>query len=103
MSEELKEYTKTGRMKRASYSTVCKWIADSWKDITAKTIIKGFKKAGLPHKEMDEPQSANSEVSDSEEEDDDEADDLSLNSEIMGLFMSDMEASDFDGISDHDE
>lgn len=99
MTEELKEYTKNGRMKRASYTTVCEWIADSWKNISAKTVIKGFRKAGLPHKKIAEPQPHSSEVSDVSDSDD-EADDSSINSEIIRLFMTDSETSDFEGFSD---
>jgi hypothetical protein len=34
-------------MKRASYSVVCNWIVDSWKEITVECIKNGFRRAGL--------------------------------------------------------
>ncbi|KAF4801231.1 hypothetical protein TURU_036875 [Turdus rufiventris] len=40
-------YTKTGRLCRASYATVCQWILDAWGKVTATTIIRGFTKADI--------------------------------------------------------
>ncbi|KAF4804640.1 pogo transposable element with KRAB domain-like protein [Turdus rufiventris] len=32
-------YTKTGRLRRASYATVCQWILDAWGKVNTTTII----------------------------------------------------------------
>jgi len=39
------EYTKSGRMKKASYEEVCKWIDSSWREITPECIKNGFIKS----------------------------------------------------------
>ncbi len=38
-------YTKSGSMKRASYAEVCKWIVESWKEVTVDCVKNGFRKA----------------------------------------------------------
>ncbi|KAF4804494.1 hypothetical protein TURU_007260 [Turdus rufiventris] len=40
-------YTNTGRLHRASYTTVCQWILDAWGTVTATTIIRRFAKADI--------------------------------------------------------
>ncbi|KAF4804265.1 hypothetical protein TURU_009277 [Turdus rufiventris] len=40
-------YTTTGRLRRASYATVCKWILDAWSKVTPATIIRGFARADI--------------------------------------------------------
>jgi hypothetical protein len=47
MLEGIHTFTKSGIMKRASYSVVCNWIVDSWKEITVECIKNGFRRAGL--------------------------------------------------------
>ncbi|XP_017276655.1 telomere-associated protein RIF1 isoform X1 [Kryptolebias marmoratus] len=42
-----KSFTKTGRMRRASFSEVCQWILTAWSRVNESTIINGFRKAGL--------------------------------------------------------
>uniref|UniRef100_A0A8C3U480 HTH CENPB-type domain-containing protein n=1 Tax=Catharus ustulatus TaxID=91951 RepID=A0A8C3U480_CATUS len=44
MMEGEHSYTNTGRLRRASYATVCQWILDAWGEVTATTIIRGFAK-----------------------------------------------------------
>ncbi|KAF4805296.1 pogo transposable element with KRAB domain-like protein [Turdus rufiventris] len=39
MVEGEHSYTITGRLRRASYATVCKWIMDAWSKVTPTTII----------------------------------------------------------------
>ena len=42
MKEGEHHFTKSNKMKRASYSEVCKWIVESWKKIDEITVKKGF-------------------------------------------------------------
>lgn len=39
--------TPTGRIKRASLSTVCEWIISAWNSIPLETVAKSFKVTGL--------------------------------------------------------
>ncbi|KAF4787880.1 hypothetical protein TURU_165031 [Turdus rufiventris] len=47
MVEGEHSYTKTGRLCRESYATVCQWILDAWGKVTTTTIIRGFAKADI--------------------------------------------------------
>lgn len=47
MVDGIHSFTKSGKMRRASYSTVCNWIVKSWSEITPECIKNGFRKAGL--------------------------------------------------------
>ncbi|KAF4796466.1 hypothetical protein TURU_083997 [Turdus rufiventris] len=40
-------FTKTRRLRRASYATVCQWIVDAWHKVFARTVIRGFAKADI--------------------------------------------------------
>jgi len=40
-------FTKGGKMRKASYSTVCEWIDKAWKSITPDCILNGFRKAKI--------------------------------------------------------
>jgi len=42
MSNGLHTFTNNGKMKRASYSEICKWIKDSWDEVNIDCIIGGF-------------------------------------------------------------
>ena len=57
MIEEAHEYTKSGRIKRISYSGICKWIVDSWNEVEESCVINGFNasfdKKLTPEIEMD--------------------------------------------------
>lgn len=69
MTEGDHSYTATGRMRRASFSEVAKWVRDAWCAVSQATVTAGFRKAGLlasaPGQiELDE----SSDSSDSEEE-----------------------------------
>lgn len=84
-----KSFTATGRMRRASYSTVCQWVLQAWNAVPDTAIINGFIKANivdapLPD-EVPPPAPAKS------------ADDLPL--ALAALFHSDSEESDFEGFS----
>lgn len=69
MTNGEKSFTKTGRMRRATYDQVCQWVLTAWSTVKKSTIINGFRKAGLLRVEegsaQDLPQD-DSEESDSE-------------------------------------
>lgn len=93
MSTGEKSFTNTGRIRRASYQTVCQWVKDAWMAVPPSAIISGFVKAEIvdvPLPEDEEPPLAAS------------TDDLPLS--LAALFHSDSESSDFEGFdSDADE
>ena len=41
------EYTKTEKIKRASYLELCNWVVHSWSEVSAECIINGFRKSGI--------------------------------------------------------
>ena len=47
MTSGEKSFTKTGRMRRATFSQVCQWILTAWSSVKESTITNGFLKAGL--------------------------------------------------------
>ena len=47
MREGKHEFTKSNKMKRASYSEVCNWIVECWNKISEYVIKNGFKKAKI--------------------------------------------------------
>lgn len=57
-----KEFTKSGKRKRASYSEVCRWIVDSWKDVTVTCIKNGIRKPELIDYENDISNEENQDV-----------------------------------------
>lgn len=93
MTEGEHSFTKTGRMRRADYGEVAEWVSEAWNSISLRTIIGGFRKAGLiPHAagtggELDT-------TSESEEDSDAPAE---LQPEVAALFVSDSEEDGFDG------
>ena len=38
-------FTKTGRIRRATYADVCQWEATAWKQVPTKNVTSGFNKA----------------------------------------------------------
>ena len=46
-NSEIISLTKGGNRRQASFSEVCRWIVDVWKEVTPETIKNGFKKAGI--------------------------------------------------------
>ncbi|GFV51535.1 pogo transposable element with KRAB domain [Trichonephila clavipes] len=89
MSEGLRTCTKGGNMRRASYTEVAEFVDKSWKSVKVSTIRSGFIKAGIV--------SESEEITDSE--DSDAENDLSdtLPENILELFNSDTDESDFEG------
>jgi len=47
MANEVKEYTRTGKIKRPSYETVVTWVKASWEDVDTVLIRKSFKCCGI--------------------------------------------------------
>ena len=47
MTSGEKPFTKSGRMRRATFSQVCQWILTAWSSVKESTITNGFRKAGL--------------------------------------------------------
>ena len=47
MKEGEHQFTKSNKMKRASYSEVCCWIVQSWENVSVETIKNGFKKSQI--------------------------------------------------------
>lgn len=64
MSSGEHTFTAAGNQRRASYSLICNWIVESWKEVPATAITNGFRKAGI--------WPSNPEISSSTEEDDDD-------------------------------
>ncbi|KAH8032074.1 hypothetical protein HPB51_022914 [Rhipicephalus microplus] len=79
-------------MRRAEFGEVAKWVSDAWESISAKTIVAGFRKAGLIPCAAD-----GDEESDSSGSEDDSDVPAVLQPEVGALFVSDSEEDDFDG------
>ncbi|KFM71972.1 Pogo transposable element with KRAB, partial [Stegodyphus mimosarum] len=47
MSEGLHMHTKSGKMRRASYEEVAKWVVSAWKSVKSSSITAGFKEAEI--------------------------------------------------------
>ncbi|KAF4805566.1 hypothetical protein TURU_000529 [Turdus rufiventris] len=96
MVEGEHSYTKTGRLRRASYATVCQWILDAWGKVTATTIIQGFAKADIiPGLTSNAIESTESDNSDGEDMGDTGSG--SLDPTIAQLLISDTEEEEFEG------
>ena len=88
------EYTRGGKMKKASYVEVCNWIINSWNDINPEVIKNGFKKSNVKYYEDSEVVEDIDSNSDSE--------DIVPPDEIMDLLDDFTTESDeeFDGFKD---
>src|SRR5438132_8324539 len=47
ITNEIKEYTRTRKIKRPSYETVVTWVKASWEDVDTVLIRKSFKCCGI--------------------------------------------------------
>ncbi|KFM61528.1 Pogo transposable element with KRAB, partial [Stegodyphus mimosarum] len=89
MSEGLHTFTKGGNMRRASYTEVAEWVDKSWKSVKVSTIRSGFIKARIV--------SESEEITDSEDSDVENELSDTLPENILELFNSDTDESDFEG------
>ncbi|KAF4797291.1 hypothetical protein TURU_075671 [Turdus rufiventris] len=89
-------HTNTGRLHRASYTTVCQWILDAWGKVTATTIIRGFTKTdiipGLTSNAIE-----STEIDNSDSEDMGQTGSGLLDPTIAQLLISDTEDKEFEG------
>lgn len=113
MTSGEKSFTKTGRMRKATFAQVCQWVLTAWRSVKISTITNGFRKAGLLRDE--EENAATAEAlerifdSDTDEEEffgfeSDEGETRKVaNEAILRLFLSDTEDEDFGGFSTQEE
>ena len=87
-------FTKTGRMRRATYADVCQWVATAWKQVPTKNITSGFSKAEITTGSPD------ADIDIDEDEPMDVSDDYRLTPELAALFNSDTEDEEFNGFTD---
>lgn len=99
MTSGEKSFTKTGRMRKASFSDVCQWILTAWRAVKKSTITNGFRKAGLLRESAatSEPTPPEDESDTESETDGDRCDEA-----LMRLFNSDTEEEDFMGFNEED-
>lgn len=114
MTSGEKSFTKTGRMRKATFAQVCQWILTAWRSVKTSTITNGFRKAGLLR---DEEAAATADealqrmfASDTDEEEffgfesDNEGETGRVADEAtLRLFVSDTEEEDFGGFSTQEE
>ncbi len=91
MTDGEHSFTATGRMPHATFWQAIEWIDQAWASVTTKTILSGFRKAGIIGTGTD----SESENSHAEEEAL-----LRLPPELAELFRSDTEDEEFNGFSD---
>lgn len=93
MTSGEKSFTKTGRMRKATFAQVCQWVLTAWRSVIISTITNGFRKAGL--------------LRDKEEfigfESDEGETGRVADEAILRLFLSDTEDEDFGGFSTQEE
>ena len=88
-AEDLHIYTKGGKMPRVLYSEICQWIKEAWDAVSDKTIVNSFKKAKIIDINFLDDDDYKSPASNNDVND--------LLEELLQLFNSDSETSDFDG------
>ncbi|GFS70289.1 hypothetical protein TNCV_1067621 [Trichonephila clavipes] len=86
MSDGEKNYTKTGKLKRASYENVSCWVLKAWNDVAETTVKNAFRKCNIVIKnDSDDEESLLSSDSDV------------LHEDLTNLFISESDESDFEG------
>lgn len=84
-------FTKTDRMRRASYLEVVNWVDRAWKSVPSNIIISGFKKAKLIHP-------CDEDLTDNYPDDINEtANKTKIPKAVMDAFHSDTEDENFEG------
>lgn len=93
-------FTKTGRMRRATYAEVSNWVLQAWSKVKVSSITNGFVKSEmLPPNTLQLPMEIDS---DDNDEDDDHLTATEL-ATLAELFHDDTEDEDFDGFSDQED
>ncbi|GFV37974.1 pogo transposable element with KRAB domain [Trichonephila clavipes] len=86
MSDGEKNYTKTGKLKRASYENVSRWVLKAWNDVAETTVKNAIRKCNVIVKNYsDDEESLLSSDSDV------------LREDLINLFISESDESDFEG------
>jgi hypothetical protein len=103
MLDGMKTFTLTGRMRRATYATVCEWVLSAWDKVKPETIIKAFDKACGPGLENSNMVDLTFEGEMDEEDEmtlaslrEDDMTLATLREDLMGNFDSDCEEEDQD-------
>lgn len=47
ISDGEKEFTKNGNRKKVSYELICRWVSETWKEISTELLVKSFEVTGL--------------------------------------------------------
>lgn len=92
MSKSLKN-TK-GKVKRASYEEIVRWVAEAWDAVKGRTVQSAFRKAGIV------ASAADIDSDDTSESECDTSEDENLTQELLELFNTDTEESEFEGFSE---
>ena len=95
MSEGQHKFTPAGKLKKAKFSDACSWVVTAWNRVKQSTIVNSFIKVGVMPGEGE----ATAENSDTENEDNAEATRPRLSEELLALFHSDSEESEFDSFT----
>lgn len=90
-------FTKSGHMRKATYEEVAEWVSNSWKKVKSTIIVSGFTEANIVT--SDSEVFPESQPLDSDDEDSDVDDPIISDDEILKLFNSESELSDFDGFN----
>lgn len=100
MTSGEKSFTKTGCMRKASFSDACQWILIAWNSVIESTITNRFRKAGMLREGSSAPSEPTSPEDDSDTEN--EIDGDRCDEALLRLFNSDTEEEDFNGFSEDD-
>jgi transposase-like protein len=96
-------FTKTNRMKRATYEDVCNWVLESWNEVTPECVKNGFKRSKLHVYSINNASQTNEDNSDNDydDTDSDNCDDKELVS-ILTPYSDILEAFNFESDEDFD-
>ena len=110
MTEGEKSFTKTGKMRKATFAQVCNWIVAAWRRVKTSAIVNGFRKAGLlslVETETTNTATTSSACAPNQDSDsagsDDETAGEGLNDAMLQLLVTDTEGSDFEGFEEDDD
>ena len=102
MTSGEKSFTKTDRMRRATYGQVCQWVLTAWSIVKNPLSSTGFERLGLLLVEEGSMSSAGNLPPDESDKSDNENDPTS-DEAILRLFNADTEGDDFSGFSAQEE